>query len=220
MTGKRALSSTIAAGILFALAPAASAQDAPSGDDSPPPSDPFSDSTVPSDSSSSSGSSDSGNSSAALLPDAPAGETTRAGGVEKGAIGVGLIIGLPTGIAAKLYLEDDRAIQAAVGINFVSGGVHIQSDFVLHPYILQDKEEFTMPVYGGVGARLVQYREGRDGDNYLSLGARAVVGMLFDFKNIPLDVFLEIAPVIEYGFADDVGFELALDVGGGARYYF
>lgn len=77
-----------------------------------------------------------------------------------------------------------------------------------------------MPVYGGVGARLVQYREGRDGDNYLSLGARAVVGMLFDFKNIPLDVFLEIAPVIEYGFADDVGFELALDVGGGARYYF
>ena len=219
MTGKRALSSTIAAGIVLALAPAASAQDAPSGDDSSPPSsDPFSDSTVPSDAPSSSP--DSGNSSAALLPDAPAGETTRAGGVEKGAIGVGLMIGLPTGITAKLYLEDDRAIQAAVGINFVSGGVHLQADFVLHPYILQDKEEFTMPVYGGVGARFVQYREGRDGDSYLSIGARAVAGMLFDFKNIPLDVFLEIAPVLEYGFADDVGFELALDVGGGARYYF
>jgi hypothetical protein len=227
MTGKRALSSAIATGLLLALAPVASARgqdapdgDAPSGDgSSAPASDSFSDSSVPADPSSAPASPDSGTSGAALLPDSPAGETTR-GGVEKGAVGVGLVIGLPTGIAAKLYLEDDRAVQAAVGINFVSGGVHLQADFVLHPYILQDKEEFTMPVYGGVGARFVQYREGRDGDHYFTLGARAVVGMLFDFKNLPLDVFLEIAPVLEYGFADDVGFELALDVGGGARYYF
>ncbi len=156
---------------------------------------------------------------AALLPDAPAGETSR-GGVEKGSFGVGLIIGLPTGIAAKLYLEDDRAIQGVFGVNFVAGGVHAQADYVIHPYILQDKEEFTMPVYAGGGARLVQHREGRDGDNYLALGARGVVGMLFDFKNLPLDVFLELAPVLEYGFGEDPGFELAIDVGAGARYYF
>jgi hypothetical protein len=157
---------------------------------------------------------------AALLPDAPAGETTR-GGVEKGAFGLGLIVGLPMGISAKLYLEDDQAVQGAFGVNLDAGGVHLHADYVIHPYILQDKEEFTMPVYAGGGARLVQYRDGRDGDNYLALGARGVVGMLFDFKNLPLDVFLEIAPVVQYELSEeDAGFGLAIDVGAGARYYF
>lgn len=141
-------------------------------------------------------------------------------GVEKGTFGLGLIVGLPTGIAAKLYLQDDQAVQGAFGVNFVSGGVHLHADYVFHPYILQDKEEFTMPVYAGPGARLVQYREGRDGDNYVALGARGVVGMLFDFKKLPLDVFLEAAFVLEYGFADEEGFGVTLDVGAGARYYF
>lgn len=141
-------------------------------------------------------------------------------GVEKGTFGLGLIVGLPTGIAAKLYLQDDQAVQGAFGVNFVSGGIHLHADYVFHPYILQDKEEFTMPVYAGPGARLVQYREGRDGDNYMALGARGVVGMMFDFKKLPLDVFLEAAFVLEYGFADEEGFGVTVDVGAGARYYF
>jgi hypothetical protein len=159
---------------------------------------------------------------ASLVPDSSdSGDSgARDGGVEKGAFGIGLIVGLPTGITAKLYLEDDQAVQGALGVNFVSGGVHVHSDYVFHPYIVQDKEEFTMPVYVGPGARLVQYRDGRDGDNYVALGARGVAGMLFDFKELPLDVFLEVALVLEYGFADDQGFAATIDVGGGARYYF
>jgi hypothetical protein len=166
------------------------------------------------------------NAGAALAP-SPSGtsetsddSSSSSGGVEKGTFGLGLIVGLPTGISAKLYLKDDQAVQGAFGINFVSGGVHLHGDYVFHPYILQDKEEFTMPLYVGPGARLVQYREGRDGDNYVALGARGVAGMLFDFKELPLDVFLEVALVLEYGFADDEGFAATIDVGGGARYYF
>src|SRR5688572_21882176 len=34
---------------------------------------------------------------------------------DKGTFGLGLILGEPTGISAKLYLQDDQAIQAAVG---------------------------------------------------------------------------------------------------------
>lgn len=173
-----------------------------------------------------------GESSGAALAPSPSGaseasetsddssSSSSGGGVEKGTFGLGLIVGLPTGISAKLYLKDDQAVQGAFGINFVSGGVHLHGDYVFHPYILQDKEEFTMPLYVGPGARLVQYREGRDGDNYVALGARGVAGMLFDFKELPLDVFLEVALVLEYGFADDEGFAATIDVGGGARYYF
>jgi hypothetical protein len=160
---------------------------------------------------------------AALAPDSSESSSPSSSsgdGVEKGTFGLGLIVGLPTGIAAKLYLEDDVAVQGAIGVNFVSGGVHVQADYLFHPYILQEKEEFTMPLYVGPGARFVQYREGRDGDNYGAIGARAVVGLLFDFKELPLDVFLEAAFVLEYGFADDAGVGATLDVGGGARYYF
>lgn len=160
---------------------------------------------------------------AAVAPESSSSDddsSSSGGGVEKGTFGIGLMIGLPTGIAAKLYLEDDRAVQGAFGVNLISEGIHVHADYVFHPYILQDKEEFTMPVYAGPGARLVQYRKGRDGDNYMALGARGVFGMMFDFKNIPLDAFLEAAFVLEYGFADDEGFGVTLDVGGGARYYF
>ncbi len=156
---------------------------------------------------------------AALSPD-DSSESARGDGVEKGTFGLGLIVGLPTGISAKLYLKDDEAVQGAIGVNFISGGVHVQGDYVFHPYILQDKEQFTMPLYVGPGARFVQYREGRDGDNYLAIGVRGVAGLLFDFKELPLDVFLEAAFVLEYGFADDAGLGATLDVGAGARYYF
>ncbi|MEZ4363348.1 MAG: hypothetical protein R3B48_24455 [Kofleriaceae bacterium] len=141
-------------------------------------------------------------------------------GAEKGTFGIGLYIGEPIGVTAKLYLEDDRAVQGAMGFAFAGDGFQIHGDYVLHPYILQDKEEFTMPVYVGPGVRFIQYRAGRDGDRYVAVGARAVAGFLFDFKEIPLDAFLEVAGVIEYGFADRAGFGLTLNAGAGARYYF
>lgn len=140
--------------------------------------------------------------------------------VDKGTFGIGLCVGEPTGVAAKLYLEDDRAIQGAFGFTFANSGLQVHADYVLHPYILQDKDSFTMPVYVGPGVRFIQYEKGRDGERYIALGARGVGGVLFDFKQIPLDVFAEVALVAEYGFADGEGFGLTLNAGIGARYYF
>ena len=144
--------------------------------------------------------------------------------VEKGSLGVGIIIGEPTGICAKLYLQDDRAIQAAIGATFVSGGFQAHADYVLHPWILEEREAFTMPAYVGGGVRAMQHASGRDGDSDFRLGPRAVAGLLFDFKEIPLDVFVEVAGIAEYRFGSDDpdinGFGLALNGGLGARYYF
>jgi len=156
---------------------------------------------------------------AALAP-APA----RADGVEKGSLGIGIVIGEPTGIAAKLYLQDDQALQGALGFTFVSGGFHAHADYVFHPWILEDREAFTMPAYVGPGIRVMQHRAGRDGDDDLRIGVRAVAGLLFDFKEIPLDVFVEVAGVLETRFGSDDenvnGIGLALNGGLGARYYF
>lgn len=143
--------------------------------------------------------------------------------VEKGAVGVGIIIGEPTGIAAKLYLDDNTAIQAAVGGAFIGGGLQVHADYVFHPWILEERDSFTMPVYLGPGARFIYYDNGDGADDFVEIGARAVGGLLFDFKEIPLDVFLEVAGVLEWRFGeaeDDKGLGLAINAGAGARYYF
>src|SRR5262249_35571479 len=83
-----------------------------------------------------------------------------------------------------------------------------------------DRESFTMPLYFGPGLRFVDYDQGRNGPSYSALGLRIVGGMLFDFKTVPLDVFIEIAGIPEYGFGDNHGFAIKLNADAGIRYYF
>lgn len=140
-------------------------------------------------------------------------------GEEKGTLGVGLMIGEPTGICGRLYLQDDQAIQGAVGVAFIGQGLQIHADYAFHPLILQSRETFVLATYVGPGARIIQYGDGARGGSFFALGVRAVGGLLFDFKN-PLDAFFEVAGVLEYGFADDEGFGLSFNAAAGLRYYF
>ena len=149
-------------------------------------------------------------------PDAPNAMMSR--GVDKGTLGAGIVLGEPFGVTARLYLEDDQAIQAAVGFALIGGGLQVHADYVIHPYILQTRESFVLATYVGPGARFIQYSDGRD-SSFLAFGVRAVGGLLFDFAN-PLDAFVEVAGVLEYQFGDGDGFEPALNAGAGVRYYF
>jgi hypothetical protein len=143
------------------------------------------------------------------------GEDTRA---EKGTLGVGLILGEPTGISAKLYLKDDQAIDGAIGFAFRGGGIHLHADYLFHPVILQARDSFVLPLYLGPGLRVIDYRDGAAG--YLAVGLRAVGGLLFDFKTVPLDAFVEAGAVFEYGFKSGTGWGIALNAAAGVRYYF
>jgi len=149
-------------------------------------------------------------------------QAARAQPVEKGTFGVGLMIGEPTGIAAKLYLDDDTAIQGVVGGAFIGGGIAVQADYLWHPWILEDRDSFTLPVYLGPGLRVIDYRDGREED-FFAIGLRVVAGILFDFKEVPLDVFIEVAGIGEYqlgSIADEKGLAAGFGAGLGARYYF
>jgi hypothetical protein len=137
---------------------------------------------------------------------------------EKGTFGIGIILGEPTGVSAKLYLSDDQAIQAALGSAFISGGLQIDADYLFHPWILQDQDSFVMPVYLGPGVRVIDY-EGSATGNHLAPGLRAVIGILFDFKTVPIDAFVEVAGVAGYDFGKKK-FDPALNAGAGVRYYF
>lgn len=147
------------------------------------------------------------------------GATGDAGGhpVDKGSFGIGIVLGEPTGISAKLYLEDDTAIQGALGINFIGSGVQANAEYLFHPWVVQERDLFVLPIYLGPGVRFIQYG-GRGVDSHVAIGLRGVIGMLFDFKTQPLDAFVEAGGVLEYDFTED--FEVALNIGAGVRYYF
>lgn len=154
---------------------------------------------------------------AVILAASPAFADEGDGRADKGTLGAGIIIGEPTGVTAKLYIKDDQAFQAAAGFAFIGGGIHLHLDYVWHPLVLQSRDSFV--AYIGPGARLIQYRDGRDA-SYIALGIRGVAGLLFDFKDNPLDAFVEAAGVLEYGFEEDEGFGPALNAAAGVRYYF
>src|SRR5262245_25005036 len=89
---------------------------------------------------------------AAVLLAAPA--TARAGG---GPFGLGLIIGSPTGLSGKVYFTKMNALDFAVGAAFVNErGFHLHADYLWHPVMLTQDEAFFLPLYFGVGGRLLQ----------------------------------------------------------------
>jgi hypothetical protein len=143
---------------------------------------------------------------------------------EKGVFGLGLIVGEPTGVAAKLYLSDDTAIDAAVGGAVIGRGIQVHADHLWHPWVLEKTASFVLPAYVGLGGRFLFHDRGASSDDDLHLGARAVAGALFDFREIPLDVFLEFAGILDLRFGSDDrdhdGVGLGINLAAGARYYF
>jgi hypothetical protein len=157
-----------------------------------------------------------------VLVAALAAGTRPAAAGEKGSFGLGLILGEPTGISAKLYLTNDTAIDAAVGGAVIGKGISAHADYLWHPWILVNEAEFVMPAYLGIGARVFDHDRGANDQGDFHLGARLPAGLLFDFRSIPLDAFVELALVVEFRSGDDDhgGPGLALNAGVGARYYF
>lgn len=158
---------------------------------------------------------------AAALAVAP--ESARADDDEKGALGLGLLVGEPTGVSGKLYLTDDQAIAAGVGGAVVVRGIQAHADYLFHPWILESTETFVLPAYVGPGLRALSHDRGAGLDDAFHLGPRATVGLLFDFREVPLDVFVEVAGIFEYRFSSDDdhrGFGFDLNAGAGIRYYF
>jgi hypothetical protein len=142
---------------------------------------------------------------------------------EKGLLGIGLIVGEPSGVSAKYYLSNDRAIDGAIGAGLIDTGFHAHVDYLFHPWILESQDSFVMPLYLGPGFRFLVADSGRGADAVYHTGLRAAIGILFDFRNVPIDVFVEAAPILEWKFSsndDDSGFGININAAAGVRYYF
>jgi opacity protein-like surface antigen len=139
--------------------------------------------------------------------------------------GAGIMLGEPSGLSAKYFLGQDTALDFGLGAYRYyrhRSGFDLHADFLFHPVNLVHTEPFELPLYFGLGARLLDFDlndDARD-DHGFALGVRVPLGIAFDFNNVPLDVFIELAVVIDFFFDyyDDYGGDVNGAVG--VRYYF
>ena len=132
-----------------------------------------------------------------------------------GGFGLGVAIGAPTGLHGRFWLSQFSAVQFSVGgDNGKNRSLSGSLDYIVRLHSFQHVDgEYTIPVYAGAGARI-----GTEiwGDLELSFGPRAVGGIAVFVKDMPLDIFFEIAPAIY--FIENAGWSIDGQIG--AHYYF
>lgn len=141
--------------------------------------------------------------------------------------GLGLELGAPTGLTGKYYLSADRALDFGIGTIYEyydRSGFHLYGDYLWHPVSLVGTSAFELPLYVGLGFRIWDFDNDRaDGtrDDAFAFGIRVPIGVTMDFNNVPLDVFLQFVPVLDFfsGYEPHSVY-LDLDVSVGVRYFF
>ncbi len=137
----------------------------------------------------------------------------------KDGLGLGIIIGEPTGLSLKTWLSGNKAFAAGVAWSFSSDATfHFHADYLIHRFDLIHTPELqgSMPVYYGIGARFKLKDDNKRRDNDDKLGIRFPLGLSYLPPQTPLDVFLEIVPILDIVPDTSVGFNAAI----GIRYYF
>jgi hypothetical protein len=126
--------------------------------------------------------------------------------------GIGALIGEPTGLSLKAWLDDRSAIDAGVAWSFRrDDSFSAHADYLIHCWDLIPVSKGKLPLYFGVGGRVLLER-GRD----TRFGVRAPVGLSYMFENTPLELFVEVGPIFDV--APKTQFSLTGGIG--VRYYF
>ncbi len=101
-------------------------------------------------------------------------------------VGVGIILGQPTGLSAKFWMDQTSAIDLAAAWQFLpTGAIYVHADYLYHIYHVFPIKEGALPLYVGVGgSATVQTNP--------TIGIRVPVGIDYLFQNVPLDAFLEV----------------------------
>lgn len=126
----------------------------------------------------------------------------------QGKFGLGIILGEPTGISAKVKVSSTTAFDGAIAWSFVNeGALHIHADLLLHTSDLISK---VLPIYYGIGGR-IKFRK-----DETRLGIRIPIGIVYDIPYIRIDLFGEIVPLLNLN--PSTNFTMNAAVGG--RFYF
>ncbi|MBN1945974.1 MAG: DUF3996 domain-containing protein [Bradymonadales bacterium] len=143
-----------------------------------------------------------------------------AGGPEGRRFGLGIFLGEPSGITAKLWLSDQNALDFLVAFDFSDEDLAFFVDYLFHFDVGVNANAFELPLYVGVGGKLTirddDHHRDYDDDDDIGLGVRIPIGITMLLKNAPFEFFLEIAPGLRIIPETDGD----IDGGVGVRFYF
>ena len=123
--------------------------------------------------------------------------------------GIGVMIGEPTGISLKNWISKTKALDAGIAWGFGrNGALHFHADYLIHEYGLIKTNHGQLPLYYGIGGRVLLSSDPR-------IGIRGVVGLDYMFESVPVDIFFEIVPIFDIVPATELGFNAGL----GIRYF-
>lgn len=132
---------------------------------------------------------------------------------QQSGFGLGVMFGEPTGISAKGWISERSAIDGGLGWSFAhDGSVHIHVDYLYHFNNVFGVP--NVPLYLGVGGRIKL--KNTDHNDDMRLGIRIPFGIAYQFTEAPIDIFLEIAPILDLNPSTEGSVNGAL----GIRYYF
>lgn len=137
-------------------------------------------------------------------------------------LGLGVIIGEPTGITAKKWLDNGNAVDfAAAWSTSGNDSLQVHADYLFHQGQVPVNADThgQLPWYWGVGIRVKLKEDDNNNsrnNNDNLIGIRIPVGLAWYPENTDIEVFGELSPTLD--FAPNSDFDLG--VGLGARYYF
>lgn len=125
-------------------------------------------------------------------------------------MGLGIILGEPTGISGKVWTGYNSAFDFAGAWSFKDdAALHLHADLLFHNFRIIPVTDGKLPIYYGIGARVKMQDDPK-------VGARIPVGIAYLFEGAPLDIFLEIVPIMDIIPETDFDFNGAI----GIRYFF
>lgn|GEM_PF-6513538 len=110
-----------------------------------------------------------------------------------------------------------QAFEATVGLDTFDGGAYVHFLWKFYLADVARTGTLTVPIYTAIGPWVAD-GDGRDddGEDDIDLGARMPFGIALDFNRVPLQVFFEIALLLEV--VDDA--DLDIDGAVGFRWFF
>lgn len=133
-----------------------------------------------------------------------------------GPLGLGIAIGAPTGVSGKVWMGDWMGLQFSAGGDLGSIGDFAGTiDYVVHirPFNTATSE-YSVPLYFGGGFVMSTNTQLGNGD--IMLGPRGVAGLSVLVKELPTELFFEVAP--SFLVYETVSWSMDGQIG--VRYYF
>ena len=129
--------------------------------------------------------------------------------------GIGIMLGEPSGISLKQWFSSETAVDVGIAYSLVqTSSMLIQLDYVIHNYNLISVSKGKLSLYYGIGGRMKFKDDDNSGGS--TIGLRIPVGLDYQFSSDPVDVFVEIVPVIDFAHVTKLNFSGSL----GLRYFF